>query len=98
MPSRILFLSSFLLDEGFDGLLIDLWNLNQELDIMNYWVDLMHVEGRILNEPILGTETQVKLLNKFVTQHTNLLIYRSSTDEDLHLEFDIHQLLGRSES
>lgn len=56
----------------------------------------MHVEGRILNEPILGTETQVKLLNKFVTQHTNLLIYRSSTDEDLHLEFDIHQLLGRS--
>ena len=96
VPSRSFFPRGFLWDEGFHGLLISVWNLDIELDIMSHWFDLMNVEGWIPREMILGQEALAKVPEEFVTQvNTNANPPTFFLTLKYIMDHNQHELLGK---
>ena len=69
MPSRPFFPRGFLWDDGFHQLLVGVWKPAIANDVLAHWMHLMHSDGWIPREQILGAEAQARVPAEFMPQH-----------------------------
>ncbi len=105
VPSRGFFPRGFLWDEGFHQLVISTWDSSISLDVLWYWLSLLHVGPRsypgawIPREQILGSASEKRVPTEFRHQDpditnppTLLLLVQKLLDDEKVSESDMKLL------
>ncbi|KAF2872500.1 glycoside hydrolase [Massariosphaeria phaeospora] len=72
VPSRPGFSRGFLWDEGFHLLLVQQWDMDLAIEVLQSWLALMDSDGWIAREQVPGAETQSKIPRTFLVQYPHI--------------------------
>jgi hypothetical protein len=72
VPSRASFPRGFLWDEGFHLLVVELWDLELALKVLNSWMETVDSNGWIPREQIRGPAAETRVPEQFIPQSKDI--------------------------